>query len=464
MTVNQRTNSKSPTHHDHVARIVSQHFDVRNNELVIGGVPVSDLVRQYGSPLFVYDRDVIERRIRAVQQVLPDPFELFYSVKANPNATILKCFLDHGCGLEVASGGELFQALQAGCPPQRLIFAGPGKTKPELAAAVSASVLEIHVESLEEVRVINDLAQAHGTTATIAFRVNPVDAAGGAMQMGGKPSPFGIDEENLDPCVDAAIELPNLSIAGVHLYMGTQILDANILLEQYETALDIAIRVAQRISKPLSTVDFGGGLGTPYFPHESELEFDQLSRVFVKISQRMKQDPWLSQARGILEPGRFLVNEAGIYIAQVTRIKHSRGKTFAVIDGGMHHHLAASGNLGQTIKRNYPVAVLNRIHEPATQSVEVVGPLCTPLDTLARNARLPKVEAGDLFGVFQSGAYARTSSPLAFLGHDSPAEVMVANGKASLIRRRGNPADHLRDQSLGSPSDSDALRRSDSNV
>ncbi len=160
----------------------------------------------------------------------------------------------------------------------------------------------------------------------------------------------------------------------------------------------------------------------------------------------MQADPLLRSATAIIEPGRFLVNEAGIYLSRVTRVKQSRGKTFAVIDGGMHHHLAASGNLGQTIKRNFPVAVVNKIGQSPQHPVDVVGPLCTPLDCLARAAELPLIEAGDLIGVFQSGAYARTSSPHGFLSHDTPAEVLVVDGQAMLIRRRGQPQDYLRDQ------------------
>ena len=180
--------------------------------------------------------------------------------------------------------------------------------------------------------------------------------------------------------------------------------------------------------------------------HETELDLAAVGRGLSDVAQSLKADPLLSGASPILEPGRFLVSQSGVYLARVTRVKKSRGKTFAVIDGGMHHHLAASGNLGQTIKRNYPVAIANKIGIDPVQPTEVVGPLCTPLDALARNALLPAVQAGDLFAVFQSGAYARTSSPHAFLSHDSPAEVLIDGGAAKLIRQRGQPSDYLRDQ------------------
>lgn len=432
--------------HDHVARLLKNYFELRGSDLVIGGCSVTQLTEEFGTPLFVYDQAIIQHKIEQMRSLLPANFRLYYSVKANPNAAILRYFLEQGCGLEVASGGELRQALHAGCSPDQILFAGPGKTKLELTAALHASIQEIHVESLEEARCLSQLAQQAGKVASIALRVNPVDAAGGAMRMGGRASPFGFDEEELEQVLNEILDLPGLKIVGVHLFMATQILDADTLIGQYLRALTIAKSVASRLPNLLKTIDFGGGLGTPYFPHEAELDLAKVATGIDEVVDQMKNDHLLASAIGILEPGRFLVNEAGVYLATVTRVKESRGKKFVVIDGGMHHHLAASGNLGQTIKRNYPVAILNKIGQPRTETVEVVGPLCTPLDTLARQAALPEVQAGDLFGVFLSGAYSRTSSPHGFLSHDSPAEVLVANGNATLIRRRGTTEDLLRDQ------------------
>jgi len=271
------------------------------------------------------------------------------------------------------------------------------------------------------------------------------------MRMGGRASPFGIDEEDLDDVLNEVANLRHLRVAGVHLFMATQILDADVLIEQYRSALTISHEVASRIPGSLETIDFGGGWGTPYFAHESELDLEKVASGIAAVDKQMREDPLLAGAEGIIEPGRFLVNEAGLYLAKVTRVKTSRDKTFAITDGGMHHHLAASGNLGQTIKRNYPVAIVNKLGLLPKQKVNIVGPLCTPLDMLARQVKLPHIEAGDLFGVFQSGAYARTSSPHGFLSHNSPAEVMVMDGIARLIRRRGEPQDYLRDQCESAP-------------
>ncbi len=427
-------------------RLATRHFRIVDGQLCIGGVSAAQLAEQFGTPVFLYDQGVMLRKIGRLRSILPPPFRLFYSMKANPNAAILKCALQQGCGLEVASGGELYQALRVGCPPDRLIFAGPGKTPPELAAAVRASIREIHVESLEEANCLSSLARAAGRPAHIALRVNPLDASGGAMQMGGRAAPFGIDEENLEQSLCQILRLPHLKVTGVHLFMATQILDADVLLTQYQRALAIARKIAGLLPGPLETIDFGGGLGTPYFAHEGDLDLEKLAGGLELVAGQMKADPLLAKAQGLLEPGRFLVNEAGVYLARVTRVKESRGRQFAILDGGMHHHLAASGNLGQTIKRNYPVAIVNKLDVPATQKYDVVGALCTPLDMLARQVWLPPIQAGDLFGVFQSGAYGRTSSPLAFLSHPAPPEVMVNHGVARLIRRRGEPADLVHDQ------------------
>ncbi len=436
---------------NHAARLAEKRFGICEHQLSIGNLSIEELTKKFGTPLFIYHRETITNTIQDLQARLPDRFQLYYSIKANPNAAILRTVLAEGCGLEIASCGELQQALAAGCHPEQILFAGPGKTTAELTTALEAGIGEIHVESIEEARWINQLAGEKRSVESISLRVNPVDTAGGAMQMGGKPSPFGIDEESLESVVAEIKQQDNTRITGVHLYMGTQILDAEILIAQYHRGISIANAVAEQIESPLATLDFGGGLGTPYFAHETELDLDAFQQGLIGIDKAMASSPWLAETKAIIEPGRFLVNEAGVYVSRVTRVKHSRGKTYAVIDGGMHHHLAASGNLGQTIKRNYPLAVLNKIDEPHTADlVEIVGPLCTPLDTLGRSISLPPIEAGDLVGVFQSGAYARAASPLGFLSHPTPAEVMVAEKDAHLIRRRGLAKDLLEDQQLDS--------------
>ena len=371
----------------------------------------------------------MDEKLDALRQALPPHFSVFYSVKANPNEAILRHFLSRGCGLEVASAGELRLAIDAGCPPALILFAGPGKTEAELEFALLQGNVEIHLESLTEARRIAEISRRLEVHAKVAVRVNPTgEAEGGAMRMGGRATPFGVDEETLHDVLDVLLADQSLEFRGIHLFTGTQILESSVLVSQYHHGLGIARHVAQRVGHPLHTIDFGGGLGIPIFPHESDLDLESLQRGMAELFATLEADPAFAGTRFVIEPGRYLVGEAGIYISRVIDIKVSRGKKFLILDGGMHHHLAASGNLGQTIKRNYPVAIANKLFKSVEETVDVVGPLCTPLDTLARNVSLPKAEIGDLFVIFQSGAYARSASPLGFLSHPTPPEVWMESG------------------------------------
>jgi diaminopimelate decarboxylase len=431
---------------DHVRDLVARHFGMRGGDLLIGGLPVRELAAAHGTPLFVYDAAVLDRQMAQLRSTYPAEFEIYYSVKANPCPAILRHFVSRGLGLEIASGGEFYQALRGGCAPERILFAGPGKTEQELTYVLERGIGEIHIESALEADRVASISKRLGIRTRVALRVNPGAAAqGGAMRMGGKPAPFGVDEERIDEVLDRLLADPCLDVRGIHLYAGTQILDDQILLTQYRLGIEIARRVADRMGQPLRTLDFGGGLGIPYFESEAPLALSRLAVGLARLVEDIRTDPRFQRTRFVIEPGRFLVGEAGVYVTRVNDIKVSRGKTFIVVDGGMNHHLAASGNLGQVIKRNFPAAVLNRLEMPPVAKADVVGPLCTPLDVIARDLALPAVEVGDLFGIFQSGAYARTASPLGFLSQPTPAEVLVRDGEAILARRRGSFEETLGD-------------------
>ncbi|MGQ0793016.1 MAG: diaminopimelate decarboxylase [Deltaproteobacteria bacterium] len=422
--------------------LVDRRFASEGGELLIGGVRVSEIVARFGTPVFVYDLGIIEGKLKLLRSALPSQFSVYYSIKANPNRSILQYFISQGCGLEVASGGEFYQAMQAGCPSGDILFAGPGKSAEEIEYVIGSGIGEIHVESAEELDLIAAIALNQNKTQNIALRINPSEEAqGGAMRMGGRASAFGIDEERLEEIIQKTLAKKSVRFTGVHLFTGTQVLDKNILLKQYKKGIEIAHRASAISGIPISTLDFGGGLGVPYFTNESELDILGFGAELGKLISENIASPNLRDTKFIVEPGRYLAAESGIYIAKVNYVKESRGKRFLILDGGMNHHLAASGNLGQVLKRNFPVAVLNRLDQPRSASYDIVGPLCTPLDTIARDAALPASTAGDLIGVFQSGAYARAASPLGFLSHPSPPEALVASGEAKLIRRRGTYAD-----------------------
>jgi diaminopimelate decarboxylase len=430
-----------------LSQLISRCFPSSDRELRFGPVSVTALASKYGTPFFVYDSSVLDKKLAILREALPSEFEISYSMKANPNGAILRHFLAKGCGLEIASAGEFYQAVRAGCPPDRMLFAGPGKTEAELEYVLMRGIGEIHLESVLEIERISSICRRLRVRANVAIRVNPSeDSQAGAMRMGGKSAPFGVDEELLDLALDRVLAEETLSFHGIHLFSGTQILDADLLLNQYRKGLDMARRVARRLGHPLHTVDFGGGLGIPYFAHEEELDMRRVREGTSELQSDIRSDRSLSGTRFVVEPGRYLVGEAGTYVARVTEIKVSRGKKYLILDGGMNHHLAASGNLGQTIKRNYPIGIVNNLGAPLHQTVEVVGPLCTPLDVLGRSVELPEMVVGDLIGVFLSGAYARAASPLGFLSHPAPPEIWIASGQDSLVRRRGEFEDYLADQ------------------
>lgn len=415
------------------AELLARNFG-GTDELLIGGVPISRLVQEHGSPLFVYDADIARRRYRDLSAAVSGFASVFYSVKANPNPEIARLFVEEGAGLEVASARELQIALQAGAPASRILFAGPGKGESELEFAVRARIGEVHVECFEEIQTLGRLAQDAGQRVRIGIRVNPIAAAqGGAMRMGGKPAAFGFDEESLADVIEALAGQAMLDLVGVHLFAGTQILDADTLLVQWGHGLDVAARVAQMIERPIETIDLGGGLGIPYHGADRALDLGKIAAGASRLAARKASDALLRDARVVLEPGRFLMGEAGIYVMSVRAVKQSRGTRFVVADGGMHHHLAASGNLGQVMKRDYPIVAATKLRAAAQDVAALVGPLCTPLDTLARQTALPVLAAGDLVAVLQSGAYGLTASPVNFLSHPAPKEILVSGGEPLVI-------------------------------
>lgn len=417
---------------NHGPDLASAWFEVKGNDLLAGGVPIGDIVARTGTPAFIYDAAVMRRTYADLQAALNGFADIYYSVKANPLPAVIALFHGQGAGAEIASIGEYHAALKAGVPPQHIIFAGPGKRESELRAVIDGGIGEIHVESAEEIARLKTI----GKPVKVSIRINPVpDAQAGAMRMGGKATAFGFDEEELETILPLFNTAPNVDLVGIHVYGGTQILDADALVSQWRHAVTLGGRVAAMLGKPLETIDLGGGLGIPYFTGETPLDLSVVASAIADLKAMLAGDPNLAATRVIVEPGRYLVGPAGIYVCEVNSVKVSRGTTFLVTDGGMHHHLAASGNLGQIVKRNYPIVAPARMRETCDEIATVVGPLCTPLDTLARNAALPKLKAGDLVAFLQSGAYGASASPAGFLSHPHATEVLVDNGAFDVIER-----------------------------
>ncbi|HRJ24453.1 MAG TPA: pyridoxal-dependent decarboxylase, exosortase A system-associated [Thauera sp.] len=398
-------------------------FAVRDGELLVGGIPLRRLAARVGStPFYAYDRTLLSARVAQLRSALPTGIELHYAMKANPMPALVGHMAPLVDGIDVASAGELKIALDAGTDPGCISFAGPGKRDAELRQAVAAGIL-INVESFRELAVLAEASQALGVPARVAVRVNPdFELKSSGMKMGGGPKPFGVDAEQV-PALLRAIGRAELAFEGFHLFAGSQNLKAEAIVEAQQKSFALALRLAEHAPGPVRTLNLGGGLGIPYFPGEQRLDLAPIGTALGNIVAEAATA--LPGAAIVLELGRYLVGEAGIYVCRITDIKVSRGHTYLVTDGGLHHHLSASGNFGQVLRKNYPVTIGTRMGEPAAEAVSVVGPLCTPLDLIAERMALPQAAEGDLVVVFQSGAYGASASPQAFLGHPGVAEVLV---------------------------------------
>jgi diaminopimelate decarboxylase len=398
-------------------------FAVDGDCLVVGGMPLTRLAQRVGStPFYAYDRALLDARVAQLRAQLPPQVRLHYSIKANPMPALVQHMAGLVDGLDVASGGELKVALDTGFNPAHISFAGPGKTDAELTRAVAAGVC-INLESAGEIDRVARAGEALGIAPRAVLRVNPdFELKSSGMRMGGGAKPFGIDAEQVPARLAQAAAL-GLDVLGFHIFCGSQSLKADAIVEAHTRSFELAARLADGARAPLQLLNLGAGFGIPYFPGEMPLVLDAIG---VNLSHGLDRlDGALAGARVSLESGRYLVGEAGVYVAKVIDRKESRGQVFLVTDGGMHHHLAASGNLGQVIRKNYPVVIGNRMATTAREIASVVGPLCTPLDILADKMALAPAEPGDLVVVFQSGAYGLSSSPVGFLGHAVPPEVLI---------------------------------------
>ncbi len=398
-------------------------FPVVDDCLQVGGISLRQLAARVGqTPFYAYDRRLIDERVAWLRRVLPPTLKLHYAIKANPMPALVQHLAWQVDGLDVASLGEMQVALDAGMNPAHISFAGPGKRPSELAAAIAAGIT-IHLESARELETVARIGVEQGQQPRIAVRVNPdFELKTSGMKMGGGSKPFGIDAEQVPVLLQRIGEL-SLDFQGFHLFTGSQNLRAETLIEAHNRIFELALRLADDAPGRMWLLNIGGGFGIPYFPGDQPLNVQpiaaNLQRWLPLIADR------LPEAEVVLELGRYLVGEAGIYVAEVVDRKVSRGQTFLITNGGLHQHLAASGNFGQVIRKNYPVVVGNRVMGTEREVVTVVGPLCTPLDVLADRMDLAKTEIGDLIVVFQSGAYGLTASPTAFLSHPLCPEVLV---------------------------------------
>ena len=398
-------------------------YDVLDGELAIAGHTASELVAMGGdTPLFVYSRSHLHARVAELRAAMPQQLALHYAVKANPFAPVLAEMAGLVDGFDIASGGELALVRAAGIDPARISFAGPGKRTDELEAAISAGAT-INLESEGEAGRALDAAQRLGITPRLAIRVNPdFDLKGSGMKMGGGAKPFGLDAERV-PALARQLVAAGAEWRGFHIFAGSQALDPQAIMDTQAQTLLLAARLAEQSGLALPRCKLGGGFGIPYFPGDVPLDIAAIGAALDKAFARLPAS--LAETRFCLELGRYLVGEAGVYLTRIVDRKTSHGETYLVVDGGLHHQLAASGNFGTVVRRNYPVAIATRFDGEVEEEASVVGCLCTPLDRLADKAGFPRAEVGDLVAVFCAGAYGASASPAQFLGHGPAAELLV---------------------------------------
>lgn len=412
---------------------------IENGILMAGGINVLTLVEKYGSPLYVYDLEIIREQFYALKKAIPEKVRIFYAIKANPNPNICSFIRSLGAGAEIASSGELYIALKSGFQGKDIVYNGPGKTNEDIEYAINNGVQILNVESMDELQRINFIAKQKQESVKVCIRINPIRAITEVkMQTGGGSQKFGTDEENIETIIKAALELEYLDLQGIHIYVGSQILEPEILLVNIENTLKIAFNIAEKFGLPLKCINFGGGLGVPYNESEPEFDVEKFGKGLTTLISKI--DKKYDNVSFILEPGRFLVSEAGMFLTKVISVKESRGKKYAIVDGGINHAF-----LPIRMNKKYPTVIANKmeIAEYETSRFIIGGPLCTSMDVFTNEVELPPVEINDIISIFNSGAYGFSASMLYFLSAPMPAEIIVENGKSFIARQRGKKEDLL---------------------
>lgn len=392
-------------------------------ELRVANKNVFELASIAGAtPFYVYDRAAVTHRVQALRQALPEQVQLHYAIKANPMPAVVNHLARLVDGLDVASHKELLSALSSGIAPQEISFAGPGKSPVEFEAAAAAGITLI-AESMAQIESVAEVGNRLKVTPRIALRVNPAfELKSSGMRMTGGAKPFGIDDEQIPAAVRLCRSL-GLEPEGLHLFTGSQNLNADAICEAHSRVIDLALELVEQLNLKLRFINIGGGLGIPYFPGEHPLRLSPIAENLTGLLKKMSER--CPDTHLVMEMGRYLVGEAGLYVCRILEKKVSRGTTYLVTDGGLHHHLSNSGNFGQVIRKNYPVEIACTNPSETKEQVTIVGPLCTPLDIVAEKVILPAAEVGDLVIIRQSGAYGLSASPLGFLSHPQPQEILL---------------------------------------
>lgn len=406
---------------------------------------IGSIVREYGTPLYIYDSEKMVSNYNALKSSFPENFEIFYSMKANPLLGVCQLFRKLDSKVEVASKGELVVALKAGFLPRDIVFSGPGKTEKELLYAVETNIYSINIECVEEAVILSNIGKDRNQVINISLRINPdFNSSGALMKMSGLSSQFGIDQSEIEDVIRKIKLLTNINIIGLHVYLGTQILSAQSIASNIKDILDLALSISERFDIKIDFLDLGGGFGVPYFNGQEPLD---LSTIKMKVSEiwRDYKDFFHSTRIGI-ESGRFLVAESGLFVTKILYVKKCKGMKYYICDGGSNFHSSAAF-LGRYVRNNFPMYILGKECDRNDHTeVNVVGPLCSPIDVIGQKVNLASAENGDILVIEKSGAYGLSFSPHGFLGHYTPKELIVSEGKVVLLREEGKNEDILKGQ------------------
>lgn len=418
---------------------------VEENRLRLDGIDIGELAGRFGTPVYAYGGDSIRDGVRSLKRAIGDSIEIYYSIKANPSIAI--CRLIHQSGLdgaEIASSGELSAAIQSGFKPANILFAGPGKTDAEIEHAIQAGVGQINTESEREIQRIDRIARGARVVQPVGIRVNiqERDAGHGLIQTGGGTQKFGIDESRVADAIRMLNQLEHVHFAGLHTMLGSQVLDADQMLRSCERSLNMAQVIAESAGMEMPTINFGGGLGVPHKDDDPVFDLVKFGSGLNALIEQSKEHTAFKNTRFMIEPGRILLSEHGLYLSRVIEVKESFGQKVAIVDGGIHHALLP------ITANHYRVCIADRAHVQETEPVMLGGPLCTSADQWVPQVELPDARVDDIVAMFNSGAYGLTASMTMFLSHETPAEVLILDGECMVIRQRSEPEDVLRGQHI----------------
>jgi len=413
--------------------MIEKYF-IKNNTFCADGVGIDEVVSTCGTPCYLYAASVIDEKYKRITSGFPG-FDIFYSFKANPNVAIARRLRSLGACADISSMGELEAAIEAGFEPGDIAFVGPGKTEREIDAAIRTGVYAVAAESAQELALIETVSRRLSVPVDVLLRINTLEKPSSPEMMVGGPSKFGFDEESVVQAV-RGVKLDGARLVGIHVYSASQVLDSGFISKHLDYVAGLALSLSNELDFELRCIDFGGGFGVPYENDQSDLDLVPISLVAAGVRRRLAEQA--PGCRLILEVGRYLLAESGVFVTRALRIKESRGTCFIITDGGMNHF---SRPVFMRVK--HAARILNKLALRSDTRCSVAGPICTPIDVMATDVPLPRPEAGDVVGIFHAGAYGYTMSMMDFMSLGAPAEVLADAGRLRLIRKPKPPAHAL---------------------